>query len=60
MNLLYNEIHNFSIEKYSQLWVEGGISNYEYLILLNSAGNRTRNDLSQYPIFPFGNVILKT
>ncbi|MCQ2818957.1 MAG: hypothetical protein MJ252_16955 [archaeon] len=44
---------NFSIEKYSKLWIEGAISNYDYLILLNSAGNRTRNDLSQYPIFPW-------
>ena len=44
---------NFSIEKYSKLWSEGAISNYDYLILLNSAGNRTRNDLSQYPVFPW-------
>ena len=44
---------NISIDKYSKLWIEGAISNYEYLILLNSAANRTRNDLSQYPIFPW-------
>lgn len=35
------------------MWVEGIISNYDYLIALNSASNRTRNDLSQYPVFPW-------
>ena len=44
---------NFSIEKYTKLWIEGGISNYDYIILLNSAANRTRNDMSQYPVFPW-------
>ena len=44
---------NFSIEKYMKLWVEGNISNYDYIILLNNAANRTRNDLSQYPVFPW-------
>lgn len=44
---------NLSIDKYQKLWVEGSISNYEYLIALNSAANRTRNDLSQYPVFPW-------
>jgi factor associated with neutral sphingomyelinase activation len=44
---------NFSIEKYTKMWVEGTMSNYDYLIALNSAANRTRNDLSQYPVFPW-------
>ena len=44
---------NLSIEKYMKLWIEGSISNYEYLIALNSAANRTRNGLSQYPVFPW-------
>ena len=44
---------NFSIEKYTKMWVAGTMSNYEYLIALNSAANRTRNDLSQYPVFPW-------
>ena len=44
---------NINILKYTKLWCEGKISNYEYLIKLNSVGNRTRNDLSQYPIFPW-------
>ena len=44
---------NVLIDNYTKLWIEGGLSNYDYLILLNSAANRTRNDLSQYPIFPW-------
>jgi factor associated with neutral sphingomyelinase activation len=44
---------NISIEKYTKAWVEGSMSNYDYLIALNEAANRTRNDLSQYPVFPW-------
>ena len=44
---------NINIFNYTNLWCDGKISNYEYLIKLNSASNRTRNDLSQYPIFPW-------
>jgi len=44
---------NISIEKYTNLWIDGSMSNYDYLIALNSAANRTRNDLSQYPVFPW-------
>ncbi len=44
---------NFNIEKYTKQWVEGKLSNYDYLIALNSVANRTRNDLSQYPVFPW-------
>ena len=44
---------NFSLDKFTQLWVEGGISNYDYLTILNSAAERTKNNLSQYPVFPW-------
>lgn len=33
--------------------MEGNLSNYDYLIAVNSVANRTRNDLSQYPVFPW-------
>jgi factor associated with neutral sphingomyelinase activation len=48
-----NCLTNFSIEKYTKMWIDGSMSNYDYLIALNSAANRTRNDLSQYPVFPW-------
>ncbi|CAH1391564.1 unnamed protein product [Nezara viridula] len=34
-------------------WVNGSISNYDYLLYLNSQADRTFNDLTQYPIFPW-------
>lgn len=35
------------------MWQMKEISNYEYLMYLNQAGNRSINDLSQYPVFPW-------
>ncbi len=61
-DMLYEQINtytpsncetNISINKYTKMWMDGAMSNYDYLIALNSAANRTRNDLSQYPIFPW-------
>ncbi|XP_066246823.1 protein FAN-like [Euwallacea similis] len=34
-------------------WQNGIISNYEYLLYINSLGDRTINDLTQYPVFPW-------
>lgn len=44
---------NFEISTFTKLWVEGTISNFEYLEYLNCAANRTKSDLTQYPIFPW-------
>ena len=35
------------------MWQTKEISNYEYLMHLNQAGNRSLSDLSQYPVFPW-------
>ena len=37
----------------TQLWRDGTITNYEYLVHLNKLAGRTFNDLMQYPVFPF-------
>ncbi len=37
----------------SQEWQRGNITNYDYLLLLNSAAGRTVQDLSRYPVFPW-------
>ncbi|XP_063780672.1 neurobeachin-like protein 2 isoform X2 [Pseudophryne corroboree] len=37
----------------TQLWVWREISNFEYLMQLNTIAGRTYNDLSQYPVFPW-------
>ena len=34
-------------------WQRGNITNYDYLLLLNSAAGRTVQDLSRYPVFPW-------
>ncbi|RLN92658.1 hypothetical protein BBJ28_00015774 [Nothophytophthora sp. Chile5] len=34
-------------------WQRRELSNFEYLLFLNNASGRTRNDLTQYPVFPW-------
>jgi hypothetical protein len=34
-------------------WIDGKMSNFDYLLFLNQYSGRTFNDLSQYPIFPW-------
>uniref|UniRef100_A0A8C3Y0S7 Neurobeachin-like protein 2 n=1 Tax=Catharus ustulatus TaxID=91951 RepID=A0A8C3Y0S7_CATUS len=36
-----------------QKWVNREISNFDYLIQLNTMAGRTYNDLAQYPVFPW-------
>lgn len=45
-----------SIEKMEsvyQAWINGELSNFDFLIYINFISNRSFNDLSQYPIFPW-------
>ncbi|MGH0135843.1 UNVERIFIED_CONTAM: hypothetical protein FKN15_037880 [Acipenser sinensis] len=37
----------------TQRWQRREISNFEYLIFLNTISGRTFNDLNQYPVFPW-------
>ncbi|KAJ8612061.1 hypothetical protein MRB53_037612 [Persea americana] len=37
----------------TQDWLQGRISNFEYLMLVNAAAGRTPNDLTNYPVFPW-------
>lgn len=34
-------------------WQNGTISNFDYLLYINSLADRTFNDLTQYPVFPW-------
>lgn len=34
-------------------WMKGDISNFHYLMLVNTLAGRTFNDLTQYPVFPW-------
>lgn len=38
---------------WTRRWVDRKISNFEYLMQLNTIAGRTYNDLSQYPVFPW-------
>lgn len=41
------------IKKAQKQWIEREISNFEYLMALNTIAGRTYNDLNQYPVFPW-------
>ena len=41
------------IEGYTNKWICGLISNYEYLKILNRYAERSLMDLAHYPVFPW-------
>jgi factor associated with neutral sphingomyelinase activation len=56
--MLYEKCFNIDrtfldIKYNTSLWVNGHMSNYDYLLYLNTMGSRSFSDLSQYPIFPW-------
>eukprot|EP01104_Vermistella_antarctica_P008506 TRINITY_DN212_c0_g5_i5.p1 TRINITY_DN212_c0_g5~~TRINITY_DN212_c0_g5_i5.p1 ORF type:complete len:1247 (-),score=410.29 TRINITY_DN212_c0_g5_i5:2155-5895(-) len=48
VHLQTNDSSNMSLK-----WQNGAISNYEYLMYLNYVAGRTKNDYTQYPVFPW-------
>uniref|UniRef100_A0A3B5L6U0 Uncharacterized protein n=1 Tax=Xiphophorus couchianus TaxID=32473 RepID=A0A3B5L6U0_9TELE len=50
---LENHIKEHTAESYMLQWQRGHLSNYEYLLHLNNLADRSCNDLSQYPVFPW-------
>lgn len=45
--------HLFEQTGFTEKWVHGQITNFEYLMALNFFSGRSINDISQYPIFPW-------
>lgn len=45
--------HFNDLDFQTQKWMNGKLSNFEYLLFLNRISGRTFNDLSQYPVFPW-------
>ncbi|XP_063900802.1 protein FAN-like isoform X4 [Zophobas morio] len=41
------------LREMTRRWQEKEIDNFEYLMYLNSAADRSLNDLTQYPVFPW-------
>lgn len=59
---LYQHLHTLELPNYlaleeltsvQQLWIDGRMTNFDYLTHLNKIAGRSFNDLMQYPIFPF-------
>lgn len=48
-----NAEKRFAQSGLTQKWVNHEISNFEYLMQMNTFAGRTYNDLSQYPVFPW-------
>ncbi|CAG0919985.1 unnamed protein product [Notodromas monacha] len=40
-------------EAMTRAWRSGAVSNFDYLMFLNKSADRSLNDLSQYPVFPW-------
>ncbi len=51
--IIQNRAKEFEARGFKDRWRRGEISNFEYLMLLNTYSGRTFNDLSQYPVFPW-------
>jgi len=48
-----NSNRETNLASWTEKWVQGQISNFEYLIHLNTLAGRSYNDLTQYLIFPW-------
>ncbi|KAJ8308471.1 hypothetical protein KUTeg_013345 [Tegillarca granosa] len=47
------ETENLTLAEIQRSWVEGYMTNFDYLTHLNKLAGRSFNDLMQYPVFPF-------
>ena len=43
----------FEASQICKAWQDRALSNFDYLMALNTMAGRTHNDLSQYPVFPW-------
>ncbi|EAX92878.1 Beige/BEACH domain containing protein [Trichomonas vaginalis G3] len=41
------------VKKATEMWCDGQLSNFDYLMKINIYSGRSYNDLSQYPVFPW-------
>lgn len=46
-------LEEFNQDNMLQKWRYGAISNFDYLMYLNNIADRSYNDLTQYPVFPW-------
>lgn len=41
------------MEEVYSAWIHGELSNFDFILYINFIANRSFNDISQYPIFPW-------
>jgi hypothetical protein len=51
--LIQNCKKYFKSEEYTKKWLEGLLTNFEYLSILNKFSSRSFHDMNQYPVFPW-------
>jgi len=49
----YDKFMNSLRAKITHEWVRGRVTNFDFIMYLNSFAGRTYNDLTQYPVFPW-------
>lgn len=47
------QLEKVHTEEMTLQWQNGIVSNYDYLMYLNCLADRSKNDLTQYPVFPW-------
>jgi hypothetical protein len=50
---MYNRLITIFLSTITAFWQHGEITNFEYLMYVNSAAGRSFLDLTQYPVFPW-------
>ena len=53
VNLMTSNIKSKHVYEVTELWKSGMISNFYYLMVVNTLAGRSFNDLTQYPVFPW-------
>lgn len=48
-----NRAKDFQKMDFQNKWIEGKLSNFDYLCILNTYAGRSYNDINQYPVFPW-------
>lgn len=53
IRFIHQDNEDLSLSQITELWSQGHITNFDYLMRLNTIAGRSYNDLTQYPIFPW-------
>lgn len=51
--IVKDPVKAFEQRKYTEKWIDGELSNFDYLMVLNKYSGRTHNDVNQYYVFPW-------